>query len=39
LSFSDHADIDRLTVQFRKKGDRLGDLITIITSSDIFRAK
>ncbi len=39
LSFSDHADIDGMTVQFRKKGDRLGDLMTIITSSDIFRAK
>ncbi|MCH7987536.1 MAG: DUF1592 domain-containing protein [Planctomycetes bacterium] len=39
LSFSDHADIDSMTVQFRKKGDRLGDLITIITSSDIFRSK
>ena len=27
LSFSDNADIDNLAVQFRKQGDRLGDLV------------
>ncbi len=39
LAFGDHADIDRLTSQFRKRGDRLGDLIHLITSSDIFNSK
>ena len=39
LSFSDHADIHRLTVQFRKRGDRLGDLVKLIVSSELFHAK
>jgi hypothetical protein len=39
LSFSDRADIDSLTVQFRRSGDRLGDLIHLITNSTIFNAK
>lgn len=39
LSFSDHADIDDMTVQFRKRGDRLGDLVNLIISSEIFHAK
>jgi len=39
LSFSDHADIDDLTAQFRRKGDRLGDLIHLIIRSDIFHSQ
>jgi mono/diheme cytochrome c family protein len=39
LSFSDHADIDHMTVQFRKRGDRLGDLVNLIVSSELFHAK
>ena len=39
LSFGDRADIDRMTERFRTKEDRLGDLITLITTSDIFRTK
>lgn len=39
LSFSDHAEIDALTLQFRKKGDRLGDLIHLIIHSSIFNSK
>jgi hypothetical protein len=39
LSFSDRADIDGMTSQFRKRGDRLGDLIDLIISSEIFHAK
>ena len=39
LSFSDNADIDKIVVQFRKQGDRLGDLIHLIAQSDIFNSK
>ena len=39
LSFGDRADIDSLTAQFRKQGDRLGDLIHLIISSNIFNSK
>jgi hypothetical protein len=39
LSFSDHADINRMTVKFRKRGDRLGDLVDLIISSELFHAK
>ncbi|MGE0608686.1 MAG: DUF1585 domain-containing protein, partial [Pirellulales bacterium] len=39
LSFSDHADVDSLAVQFRKNGDRLGDLVHLIVNSEIFHAK
>ncbi|MFT4559291.1 MAG: hypothetical protein ACI92S_004681, partial [Planctomycetaceae bacterium] len=39
LSFGDHADIDRLTADFRKQGDRLDDLIHLIIGSDIFDSK
>ena len=39
LSFGDRADIDSMTVQFRQKGDRLGDLVHLIISSKPFRAK
>ena len=39
LSFSDNADIDNLAVKFRKQGDRLGDLVHLITQSTIFNSK
>ena len=39
LSFSDNADIDTLTAQFRQGDDRLGDLIHLIVSSDLFHSK
>ena len=39
LSFSDHAAIDTITVQFRKRGDRLGDLVNLIITSELFHAK
>lgn len=39
LTFGDSSDIDRLTVQFRKQGDRLGDLVHLIVGSDIFNSK
>jgi hypothetical protein len=39
LSFSDHADVEDLTKKFRKKGDRLGDLIHLLTLSTIFNSK
>jgi hypothetical protein len=39
LSFSDRADIDSMTEQFRKNDDRLGDLITLIVTSKLFHAK
>ncbi len=39
LSFSDHADIDSMAVQFRKSDDRLADLVNVIVSSELFHAK
>ncbi|MFT4546145.1 MAG: hypothetical protein ACI9MB_000086, partial [Verrucomicrobiales bacterium] len=39
LSFSDRSEIDSLAVQFRKKGDRLGDLIHMIINSRLFISK
>lgn len=39
LSFGDRADIDSITAQFRKQEDRLGDLVHLIISSNIFNAK
>lgn len=39
LTFADHADIDTLTFQFRKHGDRLADLIHLIVSSKLFHSK
>ena len=38
LTFADRADVDTLAVQFRQSGDRLQDLIHLITSSDLFHA-
>jgi len=39
LSFADRADIDTLTAQFRKRDDKLGDLISLIISSNLFNSK
>jgi hypothetical protein len=39
LGIGDDSDLERLTLQFRQQGDRLGDLIQLIVSSDIFNAK
>jgi mono/diheme cytochrome c family protein len=39
LTFSDRSDIDRLTADFRKKDDRLADLISLIVTSEIFQSK
>jgi hypothetical protein len=39
LTFADHADIDGLTVQFRKKEDRLVDLIHVVVNSNLFHSK
>ena len=39
LTFGDHADVDELTAQFRKKGDRLADLIQLIVNSNLFNSK
>ncbi|MDG2400336.1 MAG: DUF1592 domain-containing protein [Akkermansiaceae bacterium] len=39
LTFRDHAAIEGLTVQFRKKEDRLRDLIHLIIYSSIFNSK
>jgi len=39
LTFSDHAGIDALTLRFRKKGDRLSDLIHLIIHSSLFNSK
>ena len=39
LTFADHADVDGLTAQFRKKGDRLADLIHLVVSSNLFNSK
>lgn len=39
LTFGDHADIDGLTVRFRKQGDRLADLVRLVVNSDLFQSK
>ena len=39
LSFSDRTDIDKITEQFRKRDDHLGDLVTLIVASNLFHAK
>lgn len=39
LSFGDRAAIDTITGRLRQQDDRLGDLITLITTSDLFRAR
>jgi hypothetical protein len=39
LSFNDRADIDDISLAFRKSGDRLDDLIGLIVSSRIFQSR
>ena len=39
LAFGDRADIDSLTAQFRQQNDRLGDLVHLIISSDVFNSR
>ncbi|MBT3635434.1 MAG: DUF1592 domain-containing protein [Opitutae bacterium] len=39
LSFSDHAEVEDLAAKFRKKGDRLVDLVFLVTQSGIFNSK
>lgn len=39
LTFADHADIDGLTAQFRKKEDQLADLIHLVVTSNLFNSK
>ncbi len=39
ISFSDGADLDSLTAQFRRGNDGLGDLINLIVRSNIFNSK
>ncbi len=39
LTFGDRADIDNLTAQFRQRDDRLGDLVQMIVSSNVFNSK
>ena len=39
LSFSDHAELEDLAEKFRKKEDRLGDLVNLVTQSGIFNSK
>ena len=39
MSFSDHAALDDITVQFRKNGDRLGDMLYLISTSELFHSK
>ena len=36
LSFSDHAEVEDLAAEFRKKGDRLGDLVLLVIQSGIL---
>ncbi|MDB5390153.1 MAG: signal peptide protein [Planctomycetaceae bacterium] len=39
LTFADHRDVESLTVQFRKQGDLLADLIHLVVNSKLFRSK
>ena len=38
LAFADHADVSELTLQFRRKGDRLRDLVHLLVQSRIFNS-
>ncbi|MFT5466991.1 MAG: mono/diheme cytochrome c family protein [Verrucomicrobiales bacterium] len=38
LSFADHSDVEDLTSAFRENGDRLGDLVHLLTRSEIFNS-
>ncbi|MFO0903172.1 MAG: DUF1592 domain-containing protein [Pirellulales bacterium] len=39
LGFGDYADVDDLTEQFRRRGDRLADLVHLVASSHLFQSK
>ncbi len=39
MAFGDHAEIETLTTQFRRRGDRLGDLVHLIVGSNLFSSK
>lgn len=39
LTFADRADIDNLTARLRRQDDKLGDLVSLIISSDLFNSK
>ena len=39
VTFADHADIENLTAQFRKKNDGLADLIHLLVTSNLFNSK
>jgi hypothetical protein len=39
LTFGDRLDIERLTSAFRRREDRLGDLVQLIVGSEIFNSK
>ena len=39
LGFGDRSEVEQLTQQLRKRGDRLGELIQLIVESDTFNAK
>jgi len=39
LSFSDRSDVENLSIELRKNGDRLGSLVSIIVNSKIFQSK
>jgi len=39
LTFADRADVDSLTARFRQQDDKLGDLISLIITSDLFNTK
>ena len=38
LTFGDQADVDSLTAQFRKQGDRLADLVHLVVNSNLFHS-
>lgn len=39
LSFADHAELEDLTAQFRRRGDRLNNLVHLIVGSNLFSSK
>ena len=39
ISFADRADLEQITADLRKQDDRLGTLITLIVTSEIFGSK
>jgi hypothetical protein len=39
LIFGDRTEIERLTGAFRKGGDRLGDLVTLVVGSNLFQSR